>query len=250
MGHRHASVRAVTGTSSSAAGNLKAAAQLPRSSESGWPPALPRGPLPLSAAARHRPGVLPAPRPLALPSSRHWPAARGRPPAAQARCQWRWRDVQSHRDRDRGPGGIIRCPGPASRPLATRPALRLGSPHAAVVSSESASSAPATRGRGTPQHMARGSGAAHLRASGASNQHPFCSKAHSRCRPPVRYHRAGLMRASARVWLHAAGTKTTRNVRLHCETLMSLSTPSSSRPTHRGRRPGARAACRRYASSP
>lgn len=77
-----------------------------------------------------------------------------------------------------------------------------------------------------------------------------CSKAHSGCQPLVYYHRAGLMRASTRVWLHAAGTKTTRHVRLHCETLMSLSTPSSSRPTHRGRRPGARAACRRYASSP
>ncbi len=78
-----------------------------------------------------------------------------------------------------------------------------------------------------------------------------CSKAHSGWQPLGHFHRAGRMRASTRVWLHAAGTKTTRHVRRHCETLItSLSTPSSSRPTHRGRRPGARAACRRYASSP
>ena len=188
-----------------------------------------------SVAAPHRPGVSPAPP---APSSKPQSQSHGGPGRAGGGLRLRlgsgpWPPRHWQPGRRPGPASGVAAAGSARSRLALGMPWRLGSKaHNSTL----------------PVAVVRRADEPHWQEPRISTLH--CSKAHSGCQPLVHYHRAGLMRASTRVWLHAAGTKTTRHVRLHCETLMSLSTPSSSRPTHRGRRPGARAACRRYASSP
>ncbi len=173
-------------------------------------------------AAPHRPGVIkPAPRP---PSTDSEPRSR-RPGAGSG-----WGPAPG------GRGSGVAAAGSARNRLALGMPWRLG------LGSKAHNSTLPRAGA-----VVRRAEEPHWQEPRISTLH--CSKAHSGWQPLVHYHRAGRMRASTRVCLHA-GTKTTRHVRFRCKTLMSLGTPSSSRPTHRGRRPCARAACRRYASSP